>query len=146
MPMTVSPRPHAEVESAYRILRLVDGEWVGVDTPRMTDNIHHHARLAGRGWMLVRARAENEDDANAHVLDAGGALVRSVHVGDGVEMMQVDAASRIWLCFMDEGAMGTTSLGREGLIAIDEHGADVFRYSSLGHEQGISDLFRHQCG
>src|SRR5579871_4715470 len=83
--------------------RVTDGVWTSIDLPETYENYHHIQPLAQQHWLLVRARAADDGDRNAHIFDESAQHVRSFHAGDGIEDVQVSEDDQIWVSYFDEG-------------------------------------------
>lgn len=55
-------------------------------------------------WVVVGSRTDEQ--TNARLFTATGAPVRRFMLGDGIQAMQVDALSRAWVGWFDEGVFG----------------------------------------
>jgi hypothetical protein len=89
------PRCRADRPNRFRIHHQAAGGWRAVDLPETFENFHHLQPLGEDGWLLVRGRAEGDDDRNAHVYDAAGRHLRSFHAGDGIHDVQATEDGRI---------------------------------------------------
>jgi hypothetical protein len=102
--------------------------WTTVDLPETDENYHQAQPLGSEEWLLVRGRADDEDDCNAQVFDACGRHLRSFHAGDGIQEMQVTADGQVWVSSFDEGVFSGMSLSGSGLVCLDRHGECSFRF------------------
>ncbi len=126
------PKKWAARPNHFRIHhRVADEVWTTVDLPETDENYHQIQPLGHDKWLVVRGRAKDEEDRNAHVLDESACLVRSFHAGDGVEDVQTTRTGRIWVSYFDEGVFGSTGLGQSGLVCLDSEGSPVFEFASV---------------
>ncbi len=85
---------------------------------------------------------------NAVIFDQSLTQVDRFHIGDGIEDIQVDQQSRIWVSYFDEGVYGnlgvgvdeTQVLGQDGVICLDERGQRLW-----GHTQNHDGAFIVDC-
>jgi hypothetical protein len=122
------PKKRADRPNGFRIHHQAGGVWRVVDIPATVENFYHVQPLKEDGWLLVRSRADGDDDRNAHVYDAAGRHVRSFHAGDGSQDVQVTENGQIWVSYFDEGVFSDTNLGNSGLVRLDTYGDCTFRY------------------
>lgn len=115
----------------------LDGEWRRLELEETTENYHSLQPLGREHWLLVRGRADGDEDQNAAVYDASGQRLWSFHAGDGIEHVQVTETGKIWIGYFDEGIFGDTNLGPSGLACLDDHGHILFRYDSLCGPKGL---------
>ncbi len=126
------PKKRADIPNRFRIHRLVsDDVWETLDLPETVENFHAVQPLGEGEWLLVRGRADNEEDRNAHIYDGFGRHVRSFHAGDGIQEVQTTNDRRIWVSYFDEGVFGSTTLGRSGLVCLDNRGKCIFDYTTI---------------
>ncbi|MGH7137969.1 MAG: hypothetical protein ACREHD_19645, partial [Pirellulales bacterium] len=126
----------------FQIHYCVEDQWFGLDLECTNENIHAVQPLGADAWLLVRCRAADPTDRNAHVADSYGRIVNSFHAGDGIEDVQVTADSKIWCSFFDEGVYSHMEMGRSGLICLDAHGNTLFDYGRIsGETSPIDDCY-----
>ncbi len=126
------PKKRADSPNRFRIHNLVtDDVWKTIDLPETVENFHAVQPLGEYQWLLVRGRADNEEDRNAHIYEGSGQHVRSFHAGDGIQEVQTTNDGRIWVSYFDEGVFGSTKLGRSGLVCLDNRGRCTFDYETL---------------
>ena len=126
------PKKRAGIPNRFRIHHLVSNDvWETIDLPETVENFHAIQPLGKALWLLVRGRADNEEDRNARIYDGSGRHVRSFHAGDGIQEVQTTNDGRIWVSYFDEGVFGNTKLGRSGLVCLDNRGRCIFDYGTL---------------
>jgi hypothetical protein len=138
------PKRHADSPNRFRVHHRTGGGWAYLDLPPTAENYHRVQPLPDQQWLLVRGRAADGGDRNAHVYSAGGELLRSFHAGDGVEDVQATEKGRAWVSYFDEGVFGNTPLGNSGLACLGGGGRPLFRFTDLGPEplvQGMADCY-----
>lgn len=138
------PKLRAGRPNRFRIHHMVaDGVWTTLDLPETDENYHAVQPLGVEGWLLVRGRADDEHDENAHVYDADARPLRSFHAGDGIQDVQATADGQIWVSYFDEGVFSGMSLGRSGLVRLDAQGECEFRFPGDhgGMLPGIVDCY-----
>jgi hypothetical protein len=106
------PKQRAERPNAFRIHYRIRTRRASLDLPSTEENYHSVQPLPKGRWLLVRGRANDEKDKNAHVYDADGKLLRSFHAGDGKEDVQTTEKGRIWVGYFGEGVFGNTRSAR----------------------------------
>lgn len=129
-----SAKRHADQVNRFTIHFQIGQEWKELQLPPTHENYHFLQPLGSDRWLLVRGRADNDQDANAHVFDGAGRRVRSFPAGDGIQDVQTDELERIWISYFDEGVFGNTSLARSGLVCLDDQGRLVFDFQKVPHE------------
>ena len=83
------PKNETERPDRYRIYhRVAEDVWQTIDLAETDEDFHAVQPLGEDEWLLIRCRAQAEDDHNAHVYDASGQFVRSFHAGDGIQDVQ----------------------------------------------------------
>jgi hypothetical protein len=137
------PRKRADRPNKFRIHHRTGGRWEVIDLPETVENFHHAQPLGEDEWLVVRGRAEGDDDRNAHVHDAAGRRVRSFHAGDGIQDVQATEDGKIWVSYFDEGVCGSTKLGGSGLVCLDGRGRSLFAFADVvgGGIPGIADCY-----
>lgn len=128
------PKRHADVPNQYTIHSLVGDGWTHICLPETKENFHYAQPLGEEQWLAVRARSAGDEDANAHVFNATGRLVRSFAAGDGIQDVQTDEAGMIWISYFDEGVFGDSTLSKSGLVCLDGRGRCVFEFLTVPHE------------
>ncbi len=108
--------------------RVDDGAWTALDLPETEENYHAVQPLGDGGWLLVRLRAEDDRDENAHVYDSAGRHLRSFHAGDGIRDVQATRGGDIWVSYFDEGVFSGMGLGGSGLVRLDVRGGCTLRF------------------
>ena len=128
------PKLFADSRTDYRIHYRVAGEtWHDVALAPTRENLAYVQPLPGERWLAVRARAQGDQDRNAHVYDANGRLLHSFPAGDGIQEVQTDEAGSIWVSYFDEGVFGETTLGRKGLVCLSDAGELLFDFAAQSH-------------
>lgn len=137
------PKLETEQLNAFKIHFLEDGEWSELALTPTHENYHHVQPLKGGQWLLVRGRANGDNDCNAHIFSAAGRRIRSFAAGDGIEDVQADESGNIWISYFDEGVFGETTLGNSGLVCLDSSGKLVFDFQSIPHPcvQSMADCY-----
>jgi hypothetical protein len=137
------PKRRADRPNRFRIHHRAEDRWRALDLSKTDENYHAIQPLGGDRWLLVRGRAEGDDDPNAHVYDAAGRQVRSFHAGDGIQDVQATGGGKIWVSYFDEGVFVNTQLGSSGLVCLDDRGRCLFRFTDLvgGGISGICDCY-----
>jgi hypothetical protein len=125
------PKKRADTPNRFRIHHHAGGRWEILDLPETVENFHVLQPLGGDEWLLVRNRADDDNDRNAHVYDAAGRHVRSFHAGDGIQDVQATGDGKIWVSYFDEGVFGSTKLGRRGLVRLEGDGGCTFRFPGV---------------
>lgn len=125
------PKRRADRPNRFRIHHRTGDGWQALDLPETDENYHAVQPIGSDEWLLVRGRAQGDDDRNAHVYDAAGRHVRSFHAGDGIQDVQATEDGRIWVSFFDEGVFGNTKLGGAGLVCLDARGRCLFRFTDV---------------
>jgi hypothetical protein len=134
------PKKRADRPNRFRIHhRVADEVWCAIDLPDTPENYHAVQPLGRDECLLVRGRADGEEDRNAHVYDASGRHVRSFHAGDGIQDVQATADGKIWVGYFDEGVFGNTKLGSAGLVCLDDRGRCSFRFTDVLGE-GVPEI------
>ena len=78
----------------------------------------HLDRLPDGGFVVAASRARRHEDANqVQVFDALGRETLSFSVGDAIEHLLVDEASRIWVGHFDENPVGIRCWSATGRLA-----------------------------
>jgi hypothetical protein len=127
-------KQYSDQINQYRIHVQSGDQWLELSLPPTRELYHYVQPLPESNWLLVRGRAENDQDANAHVFDDVGRLLRSFPAGDGIQDVQTDESGQIWISYFDEGVFGDTSLGRNGLVCLDDSGKLLFDFQRIPHE------------
>ncbi len=126
------PKKRADSPNRFRIHHMGSDEvWTTIDLPETSENFHEIQPLGEGEWLLVRGRADDDGDRNAHIHDGSGRHLRSFHAGDGIQDVQTTEDGRIWVSYFDEGVFGGTKLGRSGLVCLDDRGRCGFDYATL---------------
>lgn len=133
-------KKRADRPNRFRIHhRVATHAWRAIDLPETSENIHFVQPLGQEEWLLVRGRADGDDDPNAHVHGASGRHLRSFPAGDGIQEVQTTSDGKIWIGYFDEGVFGSTKLGGAGLVCLDDRGHCTFRFTDVLGE-GVSDI------
>ncbi len=128
-PGATFPKKRGRRPNRFRIHhRVADEVWTTLDLPETDENLHAIQPLGEDEWLLVRGRAEDEGDRNAHLYDASGRHLRSFHAGDGIQDVQATADGRVWVSYFDEGVFSGMGLGGSGLVRLDDCGRCTFRF------------------
>ena len=134
------PKSRAGQPNCYRIHHRVAEElWLTLDLSETLETFHAIQPLGDVEWLLVRGRADNDGDRNAHVYDASGGHSRSFHAGDGVQDVQATRGGEVWVSYFDEGVFGSTVLGQSGLVRLDGSGNCSFEFNRLAGG-GLPDI------
>jgi hypothetical protein len=126
------PKRRAASPNRFRVHFQAGEEWLGIDLAETNENYHAVQPLPAGKWLLVRGRATDEQDHNAHVHAPDGLWLGSLHAGDGIEDVQAAVGGNVWVSYFDEGVFGDTALGQSGLVCFDQGGQPVFRLDELG--------------
>jgi hypothetical protein len=118
------PKHRADKPNHFQIHYLVGRDWKHLELVQTVENFHHVQPFGEGQWLLVRARAEDEQDCNAHVYDSRGRLLRSFHAGDAIQDVQVTERDNIWVSYFDESHA-------TGLVCFDPQGKPCFRFDEL---------------
>ena len=93
--------------------------------------------LSDGGFVVVGARcsrhADDTHELNGVILAAEGREIRRVHLGDGIEELQVDRKGGVWVGYFDEGVFGG-GVGRAGLLRFALTGDISWRYPPESEE------------
>ncbi len=136
------PRLRADRPNDFRVHRQTDWGLASIRLAETTENFHFVQPLGDDRLILVRSRAEDESDRNAHVYNTEGEEEWSFHAGDGIEEVQTTRDAQVWVSYFDEGVYGDQEPGRSGLVAFDERGRIVFRFDEMpGPSSSISDCY-----
>jgi hypothetical protein len=139
------PRNRAGNPNQFRIHHLIGLDWNSLDLAPTRETHQFVQPLPGQPpwWLLVRSRADSEQDHNAHVHGADGSPVASYHAGDAIADVQATAQGHAWISYFDEGVFGDTTLGRNGLVCLDLGGTPVFRFGNLADPvvQSMADCY-----
>jgi hypothetical protein len=122
----------------YRLLDLDRAETV-------FETIPMHARLSsgqplGEEFLLEGVVAFGDLDASCCVVNADGAVQRTIDLGVGIEDVQI-AESEIWVSYFDEGVF--SDRGEPGLACFDWTGSRTFSFrevESTGPETIVPDI------
>jgi len=124
------PRKRAGQPNRFRIHhRVAEDVWTELDLPETVENYHFVQPLGDGEWLLVRGRADDDRDDNAHVHDADGRLLRSFHAGDGAEDVYVTVDGQVWISYFDEGVYSGVKLGQAGLVRLDRSGVCSLKFN-----------------
>ncbi|CAM5639831.1 hypothetical protein [Streptomyces griseorubiginosus] len=83
-------------------------------------------RLPDGGFVVAASRARRYEDANqVQVFDTFGRETLSFSVGDAIEHLLVDEASRIWVGHFDENPVGIRCWSATGQLTWTSHDADI---------------------
>jgi hypothetical protein len=136
-------RKRAARPNRFRVHHQAAGGWAFVDIEEIDENFSHVAPLGDDRWLLVRGRADGNDDQNAHVHSASGERLYAFHAGDGVQDVQSTFDGLVWISYFDEGVFGDTDLGSSGLVCLDDRGDCRFRFTDTVGEgvPGIADCY-----
>ncbi len=124
----------------FRIHYRSGDDWLSTDLPPTHEPYYFVQPLPDGQWLLVRGRAADEHDANAHVHSAEGRLLRSFHAGDAIEDVQTTERGQVWVSYFDEGVFGHTPLGTSGLACLDRRGKPLFRFTDLGPDPLVQKM------
>jgi hypothetical protein len=138
--MASFPKKRADGPNQFRIHWQVDNEPYSLDLQETDENFHLVQPLGLDQWLLVRSRADDSTDRNAHVFSGTGEPIRSFHVGDGIEDVQTADDGQIWISFFDEGVFGDHSIGCSGLVCFDEEGHLNFTFSEVVARHPVSSI------
>lgn len=113
-------------KTQFRVHHWHNGELQEFDLP-MTPQVYYFAQALGQYYLSVAARCVSQEH-NAFVFDAQGNLLRSWHVGDGIEDVQVAPNGQIWVSYFDEGVFSGNPLSAQGLVCFDSQGKLPFEF------------------
>jgi hypothetical protein len=133
-------KKRADRPNEFSIHYPVDGDWVRIGLQETKENFHAVQPLGQHEWLLVRGRADGDDDANATVFDMEGRPQRSFPAGDGIQDVQATEKRHIWISYFDEGVFGDTSLGKSGVACLDPQGEILFRFNDVCGKNGLPDI------
>ena len=139
--ITVRFRRYAGPNRFRLVHNRADGQAI-VDLPETSQNYHFAQPLPMTNYLCVAMRA-NDDQLNAGVHEADGALSRSFHVGDGVEDVQTTSSGAIWVSYFDEGIFGGPrgrTIGRDGANCFDQEGRVEFGFNPLARRIGLDTI------
>ncbi len=95
------PKKRADSPNRFRIHHVISNNlWETIDLPETVENFHQIQPLGDGQWLLVRGRADDEADLNAHVYDGAGRHIRSFHAGDGIQDLQTTKDGRISVSYV----------------------------------------------
>ncbi len=116
----------------FRIYHQIgNGRFEAIDLPPVQDDFTRVQPLRSDSWLLVRPRAHGPGDHNASIYSSNGSLLRSFHVGDAIQDIQVDEAGAVWVSYFDEGVFSAEEPAQAGLVCFDEEGQILFKYNNL---------------
>jgi hypothetical protein len=107
----------------------------------LPENFHLVQLLPNNEILLVRVRANSDQDQNAHIYNLEGQSKLSFPIGDGVEDVQVADNGDIWVSYFDEGVHSGSKLSYAGLSAFNSEGEIFYQYSSEKLELRIDDCY-----
>ena len=138
-----SSKSFVEQPNNFRIFHQVKDRWASIDVAETHLNMHFAQPLSQNEWLLVRARSRGNSDANGHTYSAGGSLLSTMPLGDGIQDVQTTPSGRIWVSYFDEGVFGGTSFGNAGLANYDAKGGQQFDFNAANaaHEMLIADCY-----
>jgi hypothetical protein len=126
----------------YRVVGM-RGEEIVVDL-RIYDvsfNINYVQPL-GSDILLVDARCPRGTELNGHVYNSDGVLIRSIGLGDGIEMVQATSRGELWTSYFDEGVFGGPgAIGGSGLVAWTGLGERLYEFDPEGKADPIDDCY-----
>lgn len=125
------PKRRAASPNRYRVHYQAGEQWCHLDLLPTSENYHAVQPLREGGWLLVRGRAGDRSDHNAHLFEADGTPGLKFHVGDGIADVQTTERGRVWVSYFDEGVFGDDPLSQSGLACFDQDGTSVFRLGDL---------------
>lgn len=95
-----------------------------------TPQVYYYAQKLGNNYLCVAARCA-PGEKNAHIFSTTGDLIRSFHVGDGINDVQTAPSGQIWISYFDEGVCGDTEHSPQGLTCFSEFETQrVFGFAS----------------
>ena len=113
-------------EPQFRIHHWHNGFIQRTDLPTLSQ-IFYFVGAVGDNYLCIVARCAPEEH-NAFLFDAQGQLLRSWHVGDGIEDVQISPNGKIWVSYFDEGVFGDTPMGEQGLVCFNLLGELLFEF------------------
>lgn len=132
---------HADRPNAYTIHHRIAPDVVVTTALAATgENFHYVQPIGANEWLLVRGRASDAHDLNAHLYTSEGQQLASFHAGDGIQDVQVADDGSIWVSYFDEGVFGDTELGNAGLVCFSAAGEALFRYSEEASRHGLDTI------
>jgi hypothetical protein len=119
----------AQNQNHYRVHQWTR-EWLYETDIEATNQNFHFAEPVGRDrWLLVCARAADDQEHNAFICSSAGERINSFPAGDGIEDVQVTHdGSEVWISYFDEGVFSGGNFGVEGLMGFESDGTPAFRY------------------
>lgn len=125
---------------------IYDSAVESVDLPPTHRAFDFAQPFGSDGWLVVRAwsKGGHYDSGgvhNAFVYSVDGQLQSSFYAGDGIEDIQTDETSAIWVSFFDQGVIDGGEPACEGLVCFDATGQRVCTYNSRMKAPFILDCY-----
>lgn len=129
--------------NTFRLHCQTSGGWEFVDLAETRQNLRHVQSLPENKWLLVRARAKGDTDANGHVYSAEGDLLSTMPLGDCILDVQTTSSGQIWVSYFDQGIFENTKFGASGLASFTSSGVQSFDFNATTNwEEGmIADCY-----
>jgi hypothetical protein len=132
-------RSHGAIKSAsthhFRVHHWQDGRIQETDLAPSLLPFNFIQPVGDEGYLRVHGRcAENEP--NAHLFDRQGQFVRSWSVGTAIADVQTAPNGKIWVSYIDEGALGGDELSRQGLTCFNSRGELKFGFNDARGDLG----------
>ncbi len=104
-----------------------DGRW-NDRTPLSSRSPRGHVQPLPDGEVLFVDARCRRDEHNAAVYDESGRVLRTAHVGDGIEHVLTTAAGAVWTAYFDEGVFAMRGLSTHGLVRFGSDLSPQWRY------------------
>lgn len=132
----------------YKLI-IVDEETKIVDFINQKMNFTEAMQITKDKYIFTCARSEFRNDSdfdrNCKVVNTSGNIINEFCIGDGVQDIQTNEKSEIWVSYFDEGIFGNygweNPIGKNGLNCFDINGALIYQYTSPSYELSISDCY-----
>lgn len=92
----------SEKENDFKIHCYQFEQWWAIDLQLTKENFHHIQPLPKGLWLLVRARATDKYDLNAHVYGKDGIRLQSFAAEEAIEDVQSTSKGEIWFSYFDQ--------------------------------------------
>ncbi|MEW9266611.1 hypothetical protein AB1207_17820 [Kineococcus endophyticus] len=104
-----------------------DGRW-NDRTPLSSRSPRGHVQPLPDGEVLFVDARCRRDEHNAAVYDESGRVLRTAHLGDGIEHVLTTAAGAVWTAYFDEGVFAMRGLSTHGLVRFGSDLSPQWRY------------------
>jgi hypothetical protein len=124
---------------------IYEGAMETIDLPQTQHFFHFAQPIGSNGWLVAQAWGLENHHAwsggvhNAFVYSTEGQLQYSFYAGDGIEDIQTDEVSSIWVSFFDQGILDGGEPAREGLVCFNATGQLVWAYNGMMKTPHILD-------